>query len=205
MTTMLAARLIEPGKALEIHEVPVPEPEAGEILVGVRACGICGTDLHFAVAGDMPVERTPVTLGHEAAGVVAGIGTEVSDFSIGDRVALFPAAYCGECPYCLAGRESLCEASKVYGVARDGALANFVTAPAHSAFHLPNTVPFDQGAVVTDAVSTPTFPSILPAKIRRRPFRLTLGPRDWTSHLNSWASPRRSSLRFGASPRVAGQ
>ena len=155
MATMRAARLIEPGKPLEIHDVPVPEPGPRELLVSVRACGICGTDLHLAVAGDMPVERTPITLGHEAAGVVAGVGSEVRDFSEGDRVALFPAAYCGECPYCLAGRESLCEASKVYGMARDGALANFLTAPAHSAFHLPDAVPFDQGAVVTDAVSTP--------------------------------------------------
>ena len=155
MTTMLAARLIEPGRPLEVHELPVPEPEPGEILLAVRACGICGTDLHLAVAGDIPVERTPITLGHEAAGIVSRIGSDVSDFAIGDRVALFPAAYCGECPYCLAGRESLCEASKVYGMARDGALANFVTAPAHSAFHLPDAVPFDQGAVVTDAVSTP--------------------------------------------------
>lgn len=155
MATMKAARLIEPGKPLEIHDVPVPELEPGEILVEVRACGICGTDLHLAVTGDMPVERMPITLGHEAAGVVALVGSEVKDFAEGDRVALFPAAYCGECPYCLAGRESLCEASKVYGMARDGALANFVAAPAHSAFHLPDAVPFDQGAVVTDAVSTP--------------------------------------------------
>lgn len=155
METMQAARLIEPGAPLEIHEVPVPEPAADEILVEVRACGICGTDLHLAVEGDIPVERTPITLGHEAAGIVAKTGKDVSDFSKGDRIALFPAAYCGVCDYCRNGHESLCESSKVYGMARDGALANFVAAPAHSAFHLPDNVPFDIGAVVTDAVSTP--------------------------------------------------
>ncbi|MCH7910516.1 MAG: alcohol dehydrogenase catalytic domain-containing protein [Candidatus Hydrogenedentes bacterium] len=79
MSTMRAARLIEPGKPLEIHDVPVPVPAPDELLVEVRACGICGTDLHLAVVGDMPVERTPITLGHEAAGVVVATGDEVSD------------------------------------------------------------------------------------------------------------------------------
>ena len=155
MTTMHAARLIQPGDPLEIQEIPVPEPADDELLVEVRACGLCGTDLHLAVAGDMPVERTPITLGHEAAGIVAALGPKVSDFAVGDRVTLFPAAFCGECRYCREGRHSLCEASKVYGMARDGSLAQYVTAPARSAFHLPDNVPFDVGAIITDAVSTP--------------------------------------------------
>lgn len=165
--TMRAARLIEAGKPLEIQSIPVPEPAAGELLVEVHACGICGTDLHLAVDGDIPVERTPITLGHEAAGVVVRLGEGVSDFSEGDRVALFPAAYCGECAYCKAGRQSLCEHSKVYGMARDGSLANFVTAPAHSAFHLPDKVPFDVGAVVTDAVSTPYHALVKRGKLQK--------------------------------------
>lgn len=155
MATMLAARLIQPGKPLEIQEVPVPTPGPDEIIVGVHACGICGTDIHLAIEGDMPVERTPITLGHEAAGIVAAVGDNVKDYAEGDRVSLFPGAYCGTCRYCKAGRESLCETSKVYGMARDGALAEFVAAPAIATFHLPDKVPFDVGAIITDAVSTP--------------------------------------------------
>lgn len=155
MSTMLAARLVAPGEPLRIEEVPVPEPGPGEALVRVRACGLCGTDLHLAVDGDLPVERVPITLGHEAAGVVAAIGPDGGEVSEGQRVALFPAASCGRCRFCLAGREALCDHSKVYGMARDGALAEYVAAPARSLVPLPEAVPFDIGAIVTDGVATP--------------------------------------------------
>ena len=154
MNTMIAARLVAPRRPLEIHEVPIPEPGPGELLVQVRACGLCGTDLHLAIEGTLPVARTPITLGHEAAGVVAACGAGVK-FEPGNRVALFPAASCGACRYCHAGRESLCDASSVYGMARDGALAQFVAVPADSVIALPRAVPFDLGAVVTDGIATP--------------------------------------------------
>ena len=155
MIDMQAARLISPGEALRIDTLPVPEPQDGEVLVKVAACGLCGTDIHLAVEGDLPVERTPITLGHEAAGEIAKIGPGVTGHKIGDRVAMFPAAFCGACQFCKAGRESLCENSKVYGMARDGALANFVTAPARSVIAIPDGIPFDIAAIITDGVSTP--------------------------------------------------
>ncbi|MBI5529442.1 MAG: zinc-binding dehydrogenase [Deltaproteobacteria bacterium] len=155
MKTMLAARLVCAGEPLRIEEIPVPEPGPDEVLVEVRACGLCGTDLHLAVAGDLPVERTPITLGHEAAGVVAAKGRDAATVREGDRVALFPAASCGACRFCVAGRESLCDRSKVYGMARDGALAEYVAAPARSVIPLPDAIPFDIGAVATDGVATP--------------------------------------------------
>ena len=155
MTTMWAARLVEAGKPLRIERVPVPDPAPDELLIRVEACGLCGTDIHLAVDGDLPVERTPITLGHETAGTVARIGGSVEGVSEGDRVALFPAASCGVCRFCLAGRESLCETSEVYGMARDGGLAQYVTAPARSILRLPEAIPFDIGAVVTDGVATP--------------------------------------------------
>ena len=155
MKTEWAARLIEAGEPLEIQEVPIPEPAAGEVLVAVESCGLCGTDIHLAIAGDLPVERTPITLGHEVAGVVEQTGPGVIDFKEGDRVAMFPSAVCGHCRFCRVGRESLCENSKVYGMSRDGGLAHFVAAPANSLFHLPDEIPFDIGSIVTDGVSTP--------------------------------------------------
>lgn len=155
MNTMLAARLYSPGEPLRVEEVEIPEPAADEVLVRVHACGLCGTDIHLAIDGDIPVERTPITLGHEAAGVVASVGRDVTSLKDGDRVALFPAVSCGRCRFCLSGRESLCEISRVYGMARDGALAEYVAAPARSVIALPEEIPFDVGAVVTDGVATP--------------------------------------------------
>ncbi len=152
---MLAARLVKPGEPLMISDVAVPEPVPGEVLIQVEACGLCGTDIHLAIDGDLPVERTPITLGHEAAGAVVQIGTGVTDFKEGDRVAMFPSAVCGHCRFCRVGRESLCENAKVYGMSRDGGLAHYVAAPANSLFRLPDEIPFDIGSIVTDGVSTP--------------------------------------------------
>lgn len=155
MAEMMAARLIKPGEPLSIESIPVPEPRPDEVLIRVAACGLCGTDIHLAVDGDIPVEHMPITLGHEAAGTVVGVGGDVTEYSEGDRVAMFPSAYCGECEYCRAGCHSLCENSRVYGMARDGALANYVTAPARSVIPIPDGVPFDIAAIITDGVSTP--------------------------------------------------
>lgn len=155
MAQMKAARLHAPGKPLTIESVAVPEPKADEVLVEVEACGLCGTDIHLAVDGDIPVERTPITLGHEAAGVVAATGDGVSGHAPGDRVALFPSATCGRCRFCMTGRDSLCERSKVYGMSRDGSLAQFVVAPSWSLIPVPAGVSFEVAAIVTDGVSTP--------------------------------------------------
>lgn len=155
MTTMMAARLVRVGAPLVLEEMPVPQPQDGEVLVRVAACGLCGTDLHLAVEGSIPVERTPITLGHEAAGVVAGVGRAVVDIKEGDRVAVFPAASCGACRWCRVGRESLCDRARVYGMATDGALADYLAVPARALVRLPDAIPFDVGAVVTDGVATP--------------------------------------------------
>ena len=155
MTPMRAARLHTPGEPLVVEQVERPEAGPGEVVVDVRACGLCGTDLHLAVAGDVPVTHTPITLGHEAAGVVVEVGAGVQAAKVGDRVVLFPAASCGTCRWCLAGRESLCDRSTVYGMARDGALAEAVVVPARSVIPLPDGVSFAVGAIVTDGVATP--------------------------------------------------
>lgn len=155
MKEMKAARLHAPGEPMTIESVPVPSPEPTDVLIEVEACGLCGTDIHLAVDGDIPVEHTPITLGHEAAGVVAGVGEAVEGYGAGDRVALFPSATCGHCRFCMAGRESLCEGSKVYGMSRDGSLAQYVVAPSWSLIPIPESVPLEIAAIITDGVSTP--------------------------------------------------
>ena len=116
---------------------------------------MCGTDIHLAVVGDIPVARKPITLGHEGADEIAAVGPSVKNFKLGDRVALLPAACCGVCRFCRVGRESLREVSSVYGMARDGALAQYIAAPARSVLPLPDAIPFDIAAIVTEGVSTP--------------------------------------------------
>ena len=155
MTTMRAARLIAAGEPLSIDDVELPTPGPGELLVEVRACGLCGTDVHLAVVGDLPVQYLPITLGHEAAGVVVGCGPGVVGIEAGARVAMFPAAWCGTCRFCLAGRQSLCERSEVYGMARDGALAEYMVVPARTVIPVPDGIPFDVAAIVADGVATP--------------------------------------------------
>lgn len=151
---MLAARLVRPGEPLRVEELPVPAVGPDEILVAVRACGLCGTDLHLAVDGDLPVKHVPITLGHEPAGVVVDANDHPT-LRTGDRVGLPPAASCGACRWCLEGREALCDSAEVYGMDRDGALAEYIAVPARSVVPLPDGVPFDVAAIVTDAVATP--------------------------------------------------
>src|SRR5262245_56178659 len=96
---MLGAFCVEPGR-LELREIPRPEPAPGHVLVKVRNCGICGSDLHY-YHGGLPVPA--VCPGHEISGVVAEIGSGVDGFAPGDRVAVEPAIICGRCPACRAG------------------------------------------------------------------------------------------------------
>lgn len=155
MSQMLAARLVKPGEPLLLDQIAIPEPGPGEALVAVNAAGLCGTDLHLAIEGDLPTAFAPITLGHEAAGVVAEVGADAGEVSAGSRVAVFPSAWCGACRFCLAGRHSLCDRSQIYGMNRDGALAQYVLAPARTLVPIPAGVDFAVAAITTDGVATP--------------------------------------------------
>ncbi len=151
---MRAARFYAPGKPLALEEIPAVAPGPGEARVEVKGCGICGTDLHIAVEGSIQLPKTPITLGHEAAGMVAEVGPGVSGWATGDRVAIFPNVACGACYACREGREVLCLNAQVLGVTRDGAFAQSITLPASCLLPLPEAVPFPVGAIAADAVST---------------------------------------------------
>ena len=101
---MKAIRLIQPGRALELQEVPVPAVGPCDVLVRVKAAGICHSDAHYR-AGKSVVRPLPLTLGHEVAGVVERAGGEVTNLKAGDRICLHYLASCGECVYCQRGNE----------------------------------------------------------------------------------------------------
>jgi 2-desacetyl-2-hydroxyethyl bacteriochlorophyllide A dehydrogenase len=150
---MKAIRLIEPGRALELHEVAVPTVGPRDVLVRVRAAGICHSDAHYR-AGRSVVRPLPLTLGHEVAGVVERAGEEAAQFKVGDRVCLHYLASCGECAYCQRGTEQFCVSGSMIGKYRDGGYAEFIVMPARSVFRLPDEVPFEQGAIMMCSSAT---------------------------------------------------
>lgn len=151
---MRAARFHGVDKPVAIDEVEVPEPGSGEIQIRVRACGICGSDVHI-VQGVTLTGPLPITLGHEAAGIVAALGPGVTTVAVGARVALTAGYGCGHCGYCQAGLENICPSLTIPGITRDGAQAEYVVVPERCAIPLPANVDFATGAILTDAVATP--------------------------------------------------
>lgn len=133
------------------EERPVPKPGAGEVLVKVMDCGVCGSDVHyyeFGRIGDFVV-RKPMILGHECAGVVTEVGEGVTSVQVGDRVAVEPGYTCGKCEFCKKGLYNLCPdvvflATPPY----DGAFAEYLKYPADMVFKLPDNMDTEEGALV---------------------------------------------------------
>lgn len=150
---MKAIRLVKPGRPLEEHAIPIPVPGAHEVLVRVKAAGICHSDVHYR-AGKSRVHPLPLTLGHEVAGIVEKAGAEVSRLKAGDRVCLHYLATCGDCAYCNQGSEQFCESGAMIGKYRDGGFAEYICTPARSAFLLPAEIPFEQGAIMMCSSAT---------------------------------------------------
>src|ERR1700756_1125306 len=142
-TTMRAWRVRRPGPMdtgpLEQVTTEVPRPEPSDLLVAVRACGVCRTDLHVT-EGDLPVHRERVTPGHEGGGEGVEVGGQAGDgFAVGDRVGIAWLRHtCGVCKYCRRGNENLCPKSRYTGWDADGGYAEFATVPAAFAHHLPS-------------------------------------------------------------------
>jgi 2-desacetyl-2-hydroxyethyl bacteriochlorophyllide A dehydrogenase len=152
---MKAARFRQVNKPLSLEDIPAPSPGPGQVLIRVRACGICGSDIHIVYEGVTPTAFTPITLGHEPAGEVAEVGPEVEGFKPGDRVAVCPFIVCGQCRNCREGRHQICLKRICIGIQANGALAEYLLVPAANLVPLPPQVPFEQGAIITDAVATP--------------------------------------------------
>jgi 2-desacetyl-2-hydroxyethyl bacteriochlorophyllide A dehydrogenase len=134
-----------PGQ-VEVVTVDDPTPGVREVVVDVAACGICGTDLHILEGEFAP--SLPIVPGHEFAGTVVAIGTEVTELAVGARVAVDPSLYCHECHYCRLGRGNLCERWNAIGVSVPGAAAEFVAAPVANCVELPEHVRLEDAALI---------------------------------------------------------
>jgi 2-desacetyl-2-hydroxyethyl bacteriochlorophyllide A dehydrogenase len=131
---------------LEVTEVPDPKPGPREVVVDVAACGICGTDLHILQGEFAPT--LPVIPGHEFAGVVVEIGSDVNEVAVGDRVAVDPSLYCHECRMCRLGRNNLCERWNAIGVSVSGGAAEYAVAPVANCVKLPDHVRTEDAALI---------------------------------------------------------
>lgn len=131
---MLAARLVEAGKPLEIQELPTPSPIGDQVLVRIAGAGVCHSDLHILdMAGNLPL---PITMGHENTGYVAQLGPEASGLDLEEPVAVYGGWGCGSCRYCRSGEEQLCDISKWIGIRTPGGYAEFLLV-AHSRYLIP--------------------------------------------------------------------
>ncbi|QGJ69365.1 Zinc-binding alcohol dehydrogenase [Planctomycetales bacterium 10988] len=152
----MKALLLSEYKHLEVTDFPKPEISPHDLLVQVKACGICGSDIH-GYDGSSGRRIPPLVMGHEAAGVVAAVGSEVKGFKEGDPVTFDSTVSCGQCFYCRKGKINLCDNRMVLGVScgeyrRHGAFAEYVVVPQHICYRLPEGLPFEHAAMI-EAVS----------------------------------------------------
>jgi L-iditol 2-dehydrogenase len=148
----MKALLLSQYNHFEIVDAPKPRVGPSEVLVQVAACGICGSDVH-GYDGSSARRIPPIIMGHEAAGKIAAIGDSVKEFSVGDRVTFDSTVYCGVCGPCRRGDVNLCENRQVLGVScgdyrRAGAFAEFVAVPSRIVYRLPDTLSFQEAAML---------------------------------------------------------
>ena len=162
---MKAAVVTDFSCPLEIQDVPIPGPGAGEVLVRIESSGLCHTDIH-AARGDWPVRPSPPFIpGHEGVGRVDKLGAGVTTRSVGERVAIAWLGYaCGQCRYCISGWETLCEQQHNSGYSVNGALAEYAVVPAAFATPVPDAVSSRDAAPLTCAGVT-TYKAIKVAKV----------------------------------------
>jgi L-iditol 2-dehydrogenase len=148
----MKALLLKQYNRLEYTDVPKAEIRPDEVLIEVKACGICGSDVH-GLDGSTGRRIPPLIMGHEAAGLIAETGAEVKEWRPGQRVTFDSTVYCGRCHFCRQGLINLCDSRQVLGVScqefrRDGAFAEYLAVPARILYELPDDLPFEQAAMV---------------------------------------------------------
>jgi L-iditol 2-dehydrogenase len=139
-------------RQLDYVDLPEPVPGPDEVLVAIKACGICGSDVH-GLDGSTGRRRPPLVMGHEAAGVIAAVGAQVTGWSVGDRVTFDSTISCGHCEHCRRGEVNLCDHRRVLGVSCEdyrqaGAFAEYLAVPARILYRLPEKLTFEQAALI---------------------------------------------------------
>ncbi|MEV3931234.1 zinc-dependent alcohol dehydrogenase family protein [Streptomyces sp. NPDC053728] len=142
---MRAAIVEAPGK-VSVTTVPDPTPGPREVVVSVASCGLCGTDLHILQGEFAPT--LPLVPGHEFAGEIVGVGRDVTELAVGDRVAVDPSLHCHECRYCRSGRGNLCERWAAIGVTVSGGAAEYAVAPVANCVRLPEHIDVKDAALI---------------------------------------------------------
>lgn len=150
---MKAVRMTAPNSPLQMQDIPMPVIGERDVLVRVRAAGICHSDAHYR-AGRSLVKPLPMTLGHEIAGVVEGAGKGTTRIKVGDRVCLHYLLSCGDCYYCSTGNEQFCVQGSMLGHFSDGGYAEYIAVPERNAVRLPESIPFEQGAILMCSSAT---------------------------------------------------
>lgn len=150
---MKAVRMIAPGQALELQQIAIPSAGEEDVLVRIRAAGICHSDAHYR-AGRSPMGGLPITLGHEIAGEVEWVGPGVANMKAGERVCLHYNITCGNCDYCRSGNEQFCATVKMIGHHVDGGYAEYIALPARNVIPLPEEISFEEGATLMCASAT---------------------------------------------------
>lgn len=163
---MKAALVTAFDQSLQVVDRPIPHPGAGKVLVRLETCGLCHTDIH-AAHGDWPVKPTlPFVPGHEGVGIVEALGEGVTERTVGERVAIPWLGFaCGECRYCIDGRETLCEQQHNSGYSVDGAFAEYAVAAAKFVVPVPESISSLDAAPLTCAGVT-TYKALKVANIR---------------------------------------
>lgn len=144
--TMKEVVIIGP-KQYEIREVPVPAPGNNEVLVQMKAAGVCGSDIHQFL-GENPNTMFPRIPGHENVGIVVACGADVKNIKVGDHVVVDLVVACGECPQCKKGRRNVCRTVKARGAAIDGGWREYFAVPEHEVYLLPQDIPFKDAALI---------------------------------------------------------
>jgi D-arabinose 1-dehydrogenase-like Zn-dependent alcohol dehydrogenase len=150
---MLSARYVGAGKPLVIENVEIPKVNGDEVLIELKAAGICGSDVHY-VKGDAHPSKVPITLGHEGAGIIKEVGNKVHNLTVGDHVIVHYVISCGSCKNCILGYDNRCRNRISIGHDVDGTFAEYLKVPEKNAVKIAKHVPFEWGAITSCAVST---------------------------------------------------
>jgi len=155
LDAMKAAVLRKLRSPLVIEDIPIPEYGSTDVLLKVKQCGICVTDIRIA-DGSRPVGQLPFVMGHEGVGVVEATGKEVTQFKVGDRVLMSPLVSCGMCTNCSVGRDNLCEHRWLIGITpgKQGVYAEYAAIPERNLFKLPEEIPFSDGVLITSGLAS---------------------------------------------------